>query len=88
MSSYYGSSGSRRGDEWTWTSWSQSTSWHHSGGWNGSGGSQAAMAHSSNKDGWWWGDSQGWSNGAQSWCSGGQQDPCECTGGNTKGGRP
>ena len=27
----------------------------------------------------------GWSNGAQSWCSGGQQDPCECTGGNTKG---
>ncbi|CAE6920022.1 unnamed protein product [Symbiodinium microadriaticum] len=69
MSSYYGSSGSRRGDEWTWTSWSQSTSWHHSGGWNGSGGSQAAMAHSSNKDGWWWGDSQGWSNGAQSWYS-------------------
>lgn len=27
------------------------------------------MAHSSNKDGWWWGDSQGWSNGAQSWYS-------------------
>lgn len=27
------------------------------------------MAHSSNKDGWWWGDGQGWSNGAQSWYS-------------------